>query len=122
MSNYQRHELGNIGEDVACKYIEKIGYNVLERNFKCRQGEIDIIAKNKNEIVFIEVKTRRNKKYGSGIDAVDLIKQRHIYKSSEYYLYLMKLENKQTRYDVIEIYKGKKYYINHIKDVIINIF
>lgn len=118
MSEYKRHLLGKEGEDIASKYISKIGYNILARNFRCKQGEIDIIAKDKDEIVFIEVKTRKNKMYGRGVDAVDWLKQKHIYKVSEYFLYSMKLENKPTRYDIIEIYKMEKYYINHIKSVI----
>ena len=55
-----KREFGNIGEDIACKYLKNIGYRIIERNFSCKQGEIDIVAKDKNEYVFIEVKTRKN--------------------------------------------------------------
>ena len=52
---YQRHILGKTGEDIATQYLIQKGYKIVERNFYCRQGEIDIIAKDKNELVFIEV-------------------------------------------------------------------
>lgn len=116
---YQRHITGKIGEDIACQYLSKNNYKIIERNFNCRQGEIDIIAKDKNEIVFIEVKTRRNNSYGSPIDAITYYKQKHIIKSVQYYLYKEKLENSFVRIDVIEVYsKEEKYYVNHIKNAI----
>ena len=54
----QRQELGKEGEDFAADYLQKQGYEIIDRNFECKQGEIDIIAKEKNEYVFIEVKTK----------------------------------------------------------------
>lgn len=116
---YQRHEIGKIGEDLAVKYLEQNGYKILERNFECRQGEIDIIAIEKEEIVFIEVKTRTNQKYGKPIDAVNQTKQKHLIKSVQYYIYNRHLEDEFIRIDVIEIYMyGNKYRINHIKQII----
>ena len=114
---YQRHILGRIGEDVACQYLQENNYEIIERNFECRQGEIDIIAKDKDEIVFIEVKTRTNSSYGNPIDSITYYKQKHIIKSVEYYLYKEKLEKAFVRIDVIEVYsRGEKYYVNHIKN------
>lgn len=116
---YVRHEIGKIGEDLAVKFLEKIGYKIIERNFECRQGEIDIISIDKEEIVFIEVKTRTNIKYGRPIDAVNTIKQKHLIRAVEYYLYSKHLENKFIRIDVMEVYIYKhKYKINHIKQII----
>lgn len=116
---YQRHETGKIGEDLVVKYLELNGCTIIERNFECRQGEIDIIAKDKEEIVFIEVKTRTNENYGKPKEAVDETKKKHIYKSSEFYVYLNHLENEPIRIDVIEVYKKKeKYILNHIKNAI----
>ena len=101
--------------------MEKNGYEILERNYRCRQGEIDIIAKEKQEIVFVEVKTRSNLCFGKPREAVDEGKQNHIYKTAKYYLYKHKLENSYVRFDVIEIYlKIDKYRLNHIKNVDIN--
>lgn len=116
---YERHEIGKIGENIATKYLEQIGYEILQRNFECKQGEIDIIAKDKEEIVFVEVKTRANMLYGKPKEAVDTIKQKHIYKSAEFYIYIKHLENLPVRIDVIEVYKKKeKYFLNHIKNAI----
>ena len=116
---YIRHNLGQTGEDVAEIYLLKNNYKIIERNFNCRQGEIDIIAKDKNELVFIEVKTRTNKKYGKPIDAITYYKKKHILNSIKYYLYLKKLENAFVRIDVIEVYQKKDgFWLNHIKDAI----
>lgn len=116
---YERHVIGRSGEDIAVKYLLENNYKIIERNFTCRQGEIDIIVKDKNEMVFIEVKTRTNKNYGEPIDAVTYYKQKHILKSVQYYLYKRKLEDVFIRIDVIEVIKKEeKYYINHIKNAI----
>lgn len=116
---YLRHEIGKTGEDLAVKYLEQVGYKVIERNFECRQGEIDIIAIDGNEIVFLEVKTRTNIKYGKPIEAVNQTKQKHLTKAVKYYLYSRHLEDEFVRIDVIEIYIYKnKYRVNHIKQII----
>ena len=80
-------ELGKKGEIEAQKYLRKLEYDILARNFKCSYGEIDIIAKEKEEIVFIEVKTRCSQKYGEPREAVNQIKKKHIKKASAYYIY-----------------------------------
>lgn len=116
---YIRHNLGRTGEDIAEIYLVKKGYKIIERNFSCRQGEIDIIAKYKEEVVFIEVKTRTNKKYGEPIDAITYYKKKHILKSIKYYLYIRKLEDVFVRIDVIEVYQKKDgFLVNHIKGAI----
>ena len=116
---YERHETGKIGEDIAVKYLQEKNYQIIERNFECKQGEIDIIAKDKEEIVFIEVKTRANILYGKPKEAVDKTKKKHIYSCAEFYVFLKKLENSPIRIDVIEVYKRKqKYLVNHIKQAI----
>lgn len=110
---------GKRGEQEAIKYLEKEGYKIIERNFECRQGEIDIIALKEDEIVFIEVKTRKSLECGFPSESVDRQKRKHIYKSAGYYLYSRNLENEYVRIDVIEVYeKDNKYEINHIKQAI----
>lgn len=117
---YQSHETGKIGEELSIKYLQQNGYTIIQRNFECRQGEIDVIAKDKEEIVFIEVKTRASAKYGLPKEAVNQIKKKHIYKSAEFYIFLNKLEGKPVRIDVIEVYKRQnKFKIKHIKNAII---
>ena len=116
---YERHEIGKEGEDIAVKYLESKGYKIVERNFEAKQGEIDIIAMEKNELVVIQVKTRTNIKYGLAVEAVTENKQKHLIKAIKYYIYKRNIEDAFIRIDVIEVYlKKNKYYINHIKQAI----
>ena len=116
---YERHETGKIGEDIATKYLQQSGYEIIKRNFECKIGEIDIIAKDKDEIVFVEVKTRASTLYGLPKEAVDQTKKKHIYRSAEFYIYIKHLENKPVRIDVIEVYKKRgKFKVYHIKNAI----
>ena len=113
---YERHILGKNGEDIVETYLKNKGYKILERNFECRQGEIDIIALDKKELVFIEVKTRRTFTYGMPADSVNITKQKHIYNTAKYYLYSRNLLDEFVRIDVIEVLVDKfGYKINHIK-------
>lgn len=118
---YEPHETGRKGEDVAVKYLKKQGYIIMQRNFRCKIGEIDIIAfdKNKKELVFFEVKTRKNTSYGTPAEAITVNKKKHIYKVAQYYLYSKKIEDELIRIDVIEVYlKGDLYKINHLKQAL----
>lgn len=117
---YIRHETGKIGEDLACEYILKKNFEIIERNFRCKIGEIDIIAKDKDELVFIEVKTRSQNKYGNPSDAVDKYKKKHIYHAAEYYMMINRIENVFCRLDVMEVFmydSGTK--INYLKNCIL---
>lgn len=106
------------GEDIAAKYLEDGGYKIICKNFRCKQGEIDIVAKKNGYIVFVEVKTRSSYKYGEAKEAVNRIKQKHIYDAAKYYLYKNKMEECYTRIDVIEVYMiGGKISINHIEQI-----
>lgn len=116
---YLPHEIGKIGEDLATKYLESLGYTIIERNFVARQGEIDIIAKDKEELVFVEVKTRTNTLYGKPVEAVNDTKQKHLISTTKYYLYSNHLENELVRLDVVEVYlREDSYRLNHIKQII----
>lgn len=116
---YVSHELGRIGENIIADYITKLGYKVIKRNFACNQGEIDIIAKDKEELVFIEVKTRTDISYGEASEAVTNTKKRHLINSIKYYIYKQKLENQPIRIDVAEVYINKgKVKVNYIKQAI----
>ncbi len=112
--------LGNKGEDIANHFLIEKGYKILERNYRCSRGEIDIIAKDKKEIVFVEVKTRRNTHYGKPVESITFQKKKHIYDTAKYYLYIKKLCDKFIRFDVVEVYvESKKVQINHIKNITI---
>ena len=117
---YERHEIGRIGEDIATRYLEQIGYEIIDRNFECRQGEIDIIARDEEYLVFIEVKTRASALYGQPKEAVDQVKKKHIYHSAEFYVYIKHWEDQPIRIDVIEVFKNQgKFQVHHIKNAII---
>lgn len=117
-------KIGTFGEDIATDFLINQGYHILKRNFNCKLGEIDIIAIDKidkNELVFVEVKTRKQNLYGAPSEAVDFRKTKHLYKVAEYFLMINKLENTFVRFDVIEIRENsnQKIRINHIKNVIL---
>lgn len=95
-------EKGVKGENFACEYLRKLGYEVLERNWHSRYGEIDIIARHGEYIVFVEVKTRQYNSAISGIEAVNFRKQKKIVMTSAMYL-LDFHEDLQPRYDIIEV-------------------
>ena len=113
---YIKQEIGRLGEDIAVNYLKQKGYKILDRNFECRQGEIDIIALDKEEIVFIEVKTRTSNRYGTPSEAVNKIKQKHMLQTIKYYLHIRNLNDEFVRIDVIEVYiRDNVYKVNHIK-------
>lgn len=110
---------GDLGEELASKYINKIGCKIIQRNFRCNMGEIDVIFKDKNELVFGEIKTRLGTKCGFPAEAVTYFKRKHILNSARFFLNKYKISNVSVRFDVIEVYINKlqKPVINHIKNV-----
>ena len=93
---------GDMGEEFAAKYLEKNGYKIVDRNFKCRFGEIDIIAVKDGYIVFAEVKTRAKNALVSGEESVDYFKQRRLISAAKYYLKISQ-SLLQPRFDVIVV-------------------
>lgn len=88
-------------EEIACKYLKSLGYKILERNFRIRGGEIDIVAKEGEEIVFVEVKARWSHKFGEPAEAVTFWKMKALLKTALFYLQKVKWGDKQYRVDVI---------------------
>lgn len=95
-----RQAAGRAGEDAAVRFLEKQGYSILERNYRLRSGEVDIIAHDGEYLVFIEVKTRRGQKFGTPFDAVDLRKQRQISKVALDYV---RDRDIPVRFDVVAV-------------------
>lgn len=116
-------DIGAKGEKAAAVYLKKQGYKIICKNFSSSHGEIDIIAEDKNFLVFVEVKTRKNiednfKNYGRPGEAVDKTKQKHIVSTAKVYL-SKHHSDKELRFDVIEVYYDDKIKINHIEDAFI---
>ena len=99
-------KLGEKGEKLACKFLERAGYKIISRNFKTSIGEIDIIAVDKKTLVFIEVKTRESLQYGRPFESVTPFKRKKI--AHVALLYLKKLrEVPECRFDIVSIYHKK---------------
>ena len=112
-------KIGTRGEDIACKYLEKKGYKILYRNFSTKKGEIDIIGEKRGIIIFFEVKTKRNVKFGFPKEYVTLKKQKRILDTAIIYISKNKLWHKIIRFDIVSvILKKGDFKIEHEKDVI----
>ncbi len=98
-----RKTLGARGEKIARDYLKKLNYTIIAVNYRCRCGEIDIIARESSTLVFVEVKTRRTATYGPPQLSVTQFKQRQISKAALTYLAKNRLETANARFDVIGI-------------------
>lgn len=118
----ENHELGRYGEDITAEFLKKYGFTILAKNYKIRGGEIDIIAKREDVIVFTEVKTRHfshEYQYGTALESIDKRKQQHIIKTAKNWIYL----NMRNAYDityrfdvsVITVYPNGTRKLNYIK-------
>lgn len=96
--------LGSQGEESAVNLLKENGYKILARNYKTKLGEIDIIARDKDTYVFIEVKTRRTDRFGKPCEAVVGVKQRQISKAALTFLKVNNLLNDKARFDVVSIF------------------
>lgn len=116
----EKRAFGDRGESIACGYLVNCGYKILKRNFSCKLGEIDIIAKKENTITFVEVKTRRGNNFGEPQEFVDFQKLEKMNMAMDFFINEFNIsENHILRIDVIEILfddTGEKYRLNHIED------
>jgi len=104
ISDQSTKELGKHGENIAWDYLKRQGYRLLERNYRCRYGEIDLIAKDGETIVFIEVKSRRTASFGDPEESVSQAKQRKISTVALYYLEDKGLYDRPARFDVVSVF------------------
>ncbi len=102
-----RQGLGRTGERLAAEALMAKGYHILERNFRCRHGEIDLVAQDEHELVFVEVKTRRGTSYGLPEDALTLHKRRKLLEVASYYLDLHTCSDRSWRVDVVAVQFSK---------------
>ena len=113
----ERLDLGSLGERLALKKIKRMGYKCIEKNYRCSLGEIDLIAKDRDCLVFIEIKTRRGRTIGYAKEAVTPKKIRQISKVALTYMKANNCCDTKARFDVIAVnIKGDRKEIEIIKD------
>ncbi len=100
---FDERPISQRGEDLAARALKKAGYKVLARNYRNRLGEIDIVAKERDVIVFVEVKTRTGKRFGLAKEAVNYKKQKKLIRLAQAYLKQHRLFGKKARFDVVAI-------------------
>ena len=113
----QKNIYGKTSEIIAANFLKKKGYKILAMNYKNKIGEIDIIAKDKNIIVFVEVKARSSKAFGHPFEAINEQKQWKVRKVAELFLSLNNLMDCNSRFDAISILGQEDYEIEHIENV-----
>lgn len=99
MTLMSRYELGRFGEDVAARFLERRGYEIIERNARIARREVDIVAKHGSLIVFVEVKTRTDERFGRGVESIDDRKRRRLIEAAA--IYSRQAEN--VRFDAISV-------------------
>ena len=106
-----KREIGKTGEIKAAKYLESMGVNILERNYQNRFGEIDIIGKEGNILLFIEVKYRKNESFGYPLESIGYFKRERIKKLARYYLNEKRHYGAMVRFDCIGIIGDSIYWV-----------
>lgn len=118
MGNFRNILVGRTGEDIAKEYIKKQGFKIIESNWHySKNSEIDIIALDKDTIVFIEVKTRTTKNFGHPLEAINKRKIEKIYSAALAYQNINEVRHKDIRIDAISIIDLKNPKIEHIKNI-----
>ena len=108
-----RRGRGSFYEDVCVEYLCENGFTIIKRNYRCKLGEIDIVAMKDNIIRFIEVKFRSSGSYGSALEAVDFRKQRRIMRAASWFLNEYGLNDVQCSFDVMTVENNEtRYYFN----------
>ena len=118
MKSYNK-DIGSYTENIAATYLLSNGYSILDRNYRNKFGEVDIICQKDNLIIFVEIKSRYTNSFGSPLESVSCHKQKKIILLSKFYILYKKLSDFNIRYDVIEIYLNhlnNTYEVNHLED------
>lgn len=113
----EKQVLGREGERIAEGYLRKRGYRLVERNYRCPAGEVDLIALDRRVIVFVEVKTRSDDGFGLPAESVHRQKQNKMIRSALYYLSQHRLHDRAARFDVVGVsFKGGEPVVEHIEN------
>ncbi|MBM3333895.1 YraN family protein [Candidatus Sumerlaeota bacterium] len=99
----RRRQTGQTGEEIAARFLHRKGFRILERNYRCEVGEIDLIAEDRGSVVFVEVKTRKSLASGAPEEAVDREKRRKIIRAAQWYLQPWGRWPQRVRFDVVGI-------------------
>jgi putative endonuclease len=109
--------LGKQGERVAELYLQKKGYKVVERNYRCSGGELDLIVLDRRVVVFVEVKTRTGDGFGTPLEAVEFRKQRRMIRAAQFFLAEKNLQQRDARFDVVGVsWAGREPVVEHIEN------
>jgi putative endonuclease len=103
VKDLSRIKTGKKGEEIAVRHLQKLGYRILERNYRCPLGEIDVVARDKDTIVFVEVKSRKTEEFGDPELAVGKAKQKKMSLLSLYYLSQQAPSQMDARFDVVAV-------------------
>jgi len=113
----QKQVVGREGEQIAESFLKKKGYRMVERNYRCRVGEVDLIALDRRVIVFVEVKARNDGSFGSPLESVHPRKQKRMTKAALFFLTEHKLHHRDARFDVVGIsFAGREPMVEHIEN------
>lgn len=112
----QKNIYGKTSEIIAADYLKKKGYKILATNYKNKIGEIDVIAKDKKTLVFVEVKARSSKAFGHPLEAIDEQKQWKVRKVAELFMVMQHLIESECRFDAVSILGQNDYEIEHIEN------
>jgi len=118
---YSSREIGKMGEEIAVKFLRSGRFKILDRNFSCPLGEIDIVTRKNGRVIFFEVKTRTSDKFGHPLESITGQKKKHILRSCYYYLGKHNLFDNPYRVDAIGINlnpEGKFQILTHVKNIL----
>ncbi len=113
-----RRSLGLFGEELAVAHLQSLGYTIVERNFRARSGEIDIVAEDRDTLVFVEVRTRSRTDTGHPLESVNHRKQRQVIAMARYYLLKRQVpQSRPCRFDVIAVVpEGEHWHVELIRN------
>jgi putative endonuclease len=115
--NNGKQLLGKEGERIAERYLLKKGYKLVERNYRCPSGELDLIVLDRRVVVFVEVKTRTGHAFGTPFEAVEFRKQQKMTQAAQYFLAQKGLHQRDARFDVVGIsWLGREPMVEHIEN------